>query len=440
MSRHLTQWLCTVAGVRKDAQAQVPKALGLASTTGGLLVLISAAAAGAFGFAVWKALAGHAHALVVALITGPAWGTLIFCVDRALVLGIDKLAPFWRQLSMTLARAPFAVVIGFVISKPVVLAVSGSLLDYETRKTQRAVLRAEVEQNAQLEGLPSKQRLAASAASARDSVEVRLQGVPDSYDYHEAKAAADAATATAQRVERVNNPRIAGVQAEINRLAAEADSAQNRAALEAAQRQRSTLRSEIARARTAADLAQRKADSVAGRWYRAGQQKLSVLDSVATVAAHRADSAGARVNAQNSKSDEALDALFRPNLINEYTTLKRIQRDPKHAHSATMRAVEMGLDGLFVMLELSVLILKLLARIGPLDHTVRALELEDQERVTNAVNAATAKLQAESQAKEQLYQKLWVALTHHYDSRLKHTALTRTEIIDMLKEVDQLGA
>jgi hypothetical protein len=73
--------------------------------------------------------------------------------------------------------------------------------------------------------------------------------------------------------------------------------------------------------------------------------------------------------------------------------LRRITADPKHPDSAAIRIFEFGLDMLFLILELTPILLKSLAKTEPLDHATAALEFIDKERINLTANAEAARLQ-----------------------------------------------
>ena len=107
--------------------------------------------------------------------------------------------------------------------------------------------------------------------------------------------------------------------------------------------------------------------------------------------------AASSVGARNTEAEQAVARMMVPNLVNQYRTLRRITADPKHPDSAAIRVFELGLDVLFLILELTPVLLKALAKKGALDHATAAVEFVDQERINLSANAEVARLQKVSE-------------------------------------------
>jgi hypothetical protein len=69
--------------------------------------------------------------IFAALIFGSIWGAMIFNLDRYIVSSMKKGGGFWRELKIATPRILLAAVIAFVISKPLELQIFHTSIEYE---------------------------------------------------------------------------------------------------------------------------------------------------------------------------------------------------------------------------------------------------------------------------------------------------------------------
>src|SRR5437879_5272272 len=110
----VVQALCRVGGLRPDALSRVSHAAGLPATLGVLLIVTALVAFVNASYAIYRVFLGEAWAPVVGLMGGASWAVIVFCIDRLMVMSIDKSAPPPRLALQVLPRIALAAVIAAV--------------------------------------------------------------------------------------------------------------------------------------------------------------------------------------------------------------------------------------------------------------------------------------------------------------------------------------
>src|ERR1041385_6464688 len=430
--------LCRIAGVRKDAIARAPHTRHQAATMGIIMLITAVIASITMGYAIARAFVGDRFAIPAAILGGCLWGTFVLVVDRLILISIDKVSPkrMWLQ---AIPRLTFAVAIGLAISKPVVLRVAQTVLDRELHTEKRSAVEREAAENAKLERLDEKSAAEARLQSSYEPQQARLQQAPDSYDYITAVDTLHAAETHARNISDVNSRRIARAQYELTRLAG---SDRSDAAVRAS-RLRSAIgqwQQEISSARAAVGAAQAGVTAARQAWLRDEQQRLTDLGDELKTAKDTAATSATRVAKANAESESILEKLHRTNLANEYTTLKRIQANPAHPDSKTLRTFEFALDILFILIEITPILSKLLARSTPLDDATAAVEDEDRERINVAANAKIARMQKEAEVSVAVYERALEAWRDTQIAKLKQARISSKMLQQIRDDIAQMAA
>lgn len=124
-------WWC--AGVHKETLNKFPEEHNKYISIGATIFFTGLFAALAGGYALYFVFSGSDFAVFYALIFGAIWGLAIFNLDRYIVLSIDKSKGTFKQILQALPRILLAVLIGFVISRPLEL----KIFDKEIREHLR---------------------------------------------------------------------------------------------------------------------------------------------------------------------------------------------------------------------------------------------------------------------------------------------------------------
>jgi hypothetical protein len=112
--------LARLAGARTDLLKQAPGDLAKQSAVGGVLLSTAGVAAVSAFFAMSSAL--HVP-WPVSLLVGICWGTIILNLDRMLIISMSGLRTTGLKIGAALPRLALALVIGTVISTPLVLRI-----------------------------------------------------------------------------------------------------------------------------------------------------------------------------------------------------------------------------------------------------------------------------------------------------------------------------
>lgn len=120
--------LARLGGAQPDTLREAPGDAARYTTMGAVLIGTAAVAAVSAAFALDTAVKLPA---VPALLIGALWGVLILNLDRMLVVSMARRAGFWRNLAAAIPRLALALLIGAVISVPLVLRIFEPEIDNE---------------------------------------------------------------------------------------------------------------------------------------------------------------------------------------------------------------------------------------------------------------------------------------------------------------------
>jgi len=388
----MTRAVSALAGVRRDAMDRAPQALNQSATTGFLMVLTSIIASCTMGYALHRAFEGDRFQMWVTFIGGPLWGFFVLALDRLLILGLDKNAPWYQSLLQLGLRLPIAIVLGVAISKPLILRLSQNVLDLNLFQKELQTVASVRDAKATEVNLAGKETDVKTLEGAVGDQERRLLMTPDSFEYETAKSELAASARQLRDTENRNSPRIANALHQIAILERSREERDH----DRARMHRDNIgrwRGEINRAAQEKKAAERNVDEVGRQWLDTEKEKLAEFKKRYAAAKIAANDAGRIVVDHANTSGEKISLFMRPNLVNEYTTLKRIEDTPNHPDAKTLRRFELSLDLLFILFELTPLLSKLLTKANALDAAIFAVEFEDENQINQESNARVARLE-----------------------------------------------
>src|SRR5436309_5964456 len=216
--KRVVDLLCGISGTRRDALLRAPSGRSQAATLGLLFVLTAIISAFTGGYALHRAFLGASYAVPLAVAGGAAWGAVVFCIERLMVMGVDRFNQPWLQIVL---RFPLALIIGLVMSKPFILRVSETVLDREIRNQRLQTIQNETGANSA--ALNEQQKTLRELAERKQAFERRLDQEPDTFRYRSAVAALQSAEERFQRVQSANLRRIALTRREIAQIQATAE-------------------------------------------------------------------------------------------------------------------------------------------------------------------------------------------------------------------------
>jgi hypothetical protein len=165
---NLRKWLASLAGGRYDVLEQTPTDRLRYTATGGVLLTTSAVAAVSAAFALQMAVRLPWQAAVIA---GVLWGVVILNLDRLLIVGMTRRAGWWRNIAGALPRVALAVLLGTVISTPLVLRIFQPEIDTELKALQNernSRYATELEANPRYQAIPALEKQLADTQAIAD--------------------------------------------------------------------------------------------------------------------------------------------------------------------------------------------------------------------------------------------------------------------------------
>jgi hypothetical protein len=441
MTEPLIVFLCICSGVRRDALQRAPQGRAQAATLGALMLLTSFVSLLTSGYALHEAFVGSEYAGIIAVGGGLVWATVVFCIDRLLILGVDKFASPGRIALQLLVRVPLAVAIALVMSKPLVLRLCETVIGRELRQEAHNSITSESEFNDRLEGLSDRRKGAEEIQAAVYKQRDRLKSEPDSFRYQNAKRVAGEAEARYKRTVATNGPRIARANQEIVRFdRADAQDDSSAARISALLREVATLRGEIARDESAFKAAASEKQAAAQDWLEKETAQLDALTAQLNPALAAHSEAENKVASRNGESETEINRLTAPNLINKYTGLRRVTSNPKNPDAAAARDFELAMDGFFLVLELLVITSKTLMKKCALDYATAAVELMDREQINLNANTELTHRQALAEAVITVKEEAVKAWRDGQVAKLRSKPPTTADLEQLWQELEKLAA
>ncbi|MGZ4547607.1 MAG: DUF4407 domain-containing protein [Blastococcus sp.] len=156
--RTIRNQLLTIAGANRSVLRDAPKERTKQVAMGAVLVSTAAIAAVSASYALYVAL----HLWVpFAVLGGLAWGLVILNLDRWLVVSTPRLRTKLGTLAMALPRVLLAILIGAVISTPLMLAVFSSEINAEVKvmaAEKEAAFTTQLQNDSRYKQLPAMQQ------------------------------------------------------------------------------------------------------------------------------------------------------------------------------------------------------------------------------------------------------------------------------------------
>ena len=142
----ISTWLARVGGARQDVLVNLPGAVGRQASMGAVILTTAAFAGVSAGFALSMTKLVTGYGTVAA---GILWAIAILNLDRLMVLGLSKERGLKRNLALAAPRIVLALIIGFVISTPLVLKIFEPEINAQIAETNVSTI---IENNSTLSG------------------------------------------------------------------------------------------------------------------------------------------------------------------------------------------------------------------------------------------------------------------------------------------------
>lgn len=443
--RKIVDALCICAGARRDVLKRVTDGRGQTATLGLVMILVAIISALTSGYALSRVFLGDRYVTVISVGGGLVWATLVFCIDRLMILGFDKRGSTQKVITQVLVRLPLALIIAAVMSTPFILRLSESVTDAELMKERRRTVEQEFSANSKEAGLAERHANVNDLRTSRDKHEEKLRAEPSSFEYTEAKKTAQRAHANYQSVQSVNTQRIARASTEIGQITRRTTGGNLERPVDisrvaALQKSIQSWQADTAAAKRAVEGAEAKQAEAIHAWQSAEAESLEQTTKELSAAVAVATDTDAEVAARNQESEKSTGPLFRSTLINQYRTYRRVTSNPAHPDYAAMKAFEFGMHLLFFILELTPIIMKAMSQKGPMDDATAAVEQLDSDRINGDANNDMARRQAIVAAKRAIED---AAIESWKDSQIAKIRLRKLQTTDLRKlseELDTIAA
>ena len=397
--RRIGNALAVLAGARSDILDSAPGARARFVALGGVLLSTGGLAVLSAAFAVHMAV-GVVWPLAIAI--GLFWGVVIVNLDRMLLVGMAHDASLKRNLLMAVPRVGLALVLGVVISTPLVLQIFHKEIDTEVvavQAEQSDAYKKSLDSDARFAGLDE---LRAKVASEQAIVAAGGEGDPTlgglTADLAAAQAAYDQALATQQDLS-------AKAQCELNGTCGTGDAGTGEAYVQA----------RAAADAQAAVVASAKSDLDAATSALSSGQSRSASQAAADLATDQAELD--RLTADQTRLQQAYDAT---NSDNDGILIRLQALGQLSDKNSTLGFAHFMLSLLFICIELLPVFMKTLLNFSPATTYDKLAELRDEG------DLSVEELQQEARREvEQAQQELLVMAEKERVDRQKQAVLER---------------
>lgn len=304
----ISRWLSWVGGADEEVLRHASGDRIKYSTLGGVILGTGFLAGASATFALQSTLG---RPIVEAVLVGLVWGLLIVTLDRQLLATMTRQSGFWRNVGLAVPRLLLAVLLGFVISTPLVL----QIFDPEIQEQLDANRNARVEQIVGAEGRPGEDGQPPAAEVDRiDELQAEMARLADPVQDPEVRRLTEAVALEQAETDRLSLQ----VGCEVGVAAVECSSdvvpgegprfRENRRLLGESQGRLADLQDQLTTATTAARDAVATAQADATSPLNSAETELAAL-----VAAREGELASTEANNGLSARIEALDQLGRAN-------------------------------------------------------------------------------------------------------------------------------
>lgn len=387
--------LCS--GANKQIIYQCPTEWNKYSGIGATIFFTGILASISGGYALYTIFRDTEHALIYAILFGILWGFVILNLDRFIVSSIKKEGNFRRELLFSLPRFILAIIISVVIAKPLEVRLFDSRIQQQILEDKRSKLEEEKLAIDKLNDLTALKNTLYEENSALQKLDSIKLGDPTSEGFRNLIGERDAELIEAGKVAERNNPRIADYNAKINQVRnntenyiERVDSATSkliRRLTQQAIREINDLAStrneliremKIARQRVLdldAEIQKQRDDHKAAITKQIDDKRVEIQQTVQKK--YKADSTASD---QFQESVEVKRKSYTNNFITQLEALSNLT-----SSQSTMRWTSWLIMLLFIVIEISPVLVKLISAKGPYDDTVSFAEqtkvLEEEKKL-----------------------------------------------------------
>ncbi|SHN45826.1 DUF4407 domain-containing protein [Cryptosporangium aurantiacum] len=157
------RFLIWLSGANREVLAKTPGEVGKYEGLGGVVLTTASMAALSAGLAINLALQAS---IVVCVLVGLFWGLAILNLDRWLISAFPRRDALWKNFLQALPRFLMALLIGVVVSTPLVLRVFNNEINDQLRDTQNRKLTAAAQRIVAAHDIPKWEQKVADDTAA----------------------------------------------------------------------------------------------------------------------------------------------------------------------------------------------------------------------------------------------------------------------------------
>lgn len=170
------------------------------------------------GYALYTIFHGEANAMTYALIFGITWGFVILNLDRFIVSSIRKEGNIQKEILQAAPRFILAIIISIVIAKPLEVRIFESRIEQQILENKLSKLQEEKEKIDTLNNLTKHENELTNLNTQLITLQNLLQGDPTDVYYKKLLQDRDLAFQDLNNVSKSNNPKISDYNFKISQI------------------------------------------------------------------------------------------------------------------------------------------------------------------------------------------------------------------------------
>ncbi len=383
----ITRFLCFCAGaslkVLKECPIEVNKYIGIGATV--LFTGVLAAISGSY--ALYSVFYGTTGAIFLAVFFGIFWGLLIFNLDRYIVSSLKKNGNKWKEFATAFPRLLVAVVISMVIAKPLEVRI---FKDRVERQIHENKLRKLVDDKKKINEIYEQDKLNDALITKNSElarIEKEMNSLPEGAAFQKLYTAMQEAERDFEETSTAGNSRIKQLQRRISqiyetqpnrlfdakgRLIAESITPGAYRKIQACNREAYLLRKKIDEKEEKFLQLQKQVDRLLAQHRTQVQDRLAQAKKELTAINREKAVADSLAYSQFARGNQVNQKTYQATLITQLEAMGTLTEE----RFTTMWWASFFISLLFILVETSPIIVKLIAQKGPYEMIMERHEYE----------------------------------------------------------------
>ena len=383
----ITRFLCFCAGaslkVLKECPIEINKYIGIGATV--LFTGVLAALSGSY--ALYSVFYGTTGAPFLAVFFGIFWGLLIFNLDRYIVSSLKKNGSKWKEFATAFPRLLVAVVISMVIAKPLEVRI---FKDRVERQIHENKLKKLVDDKKKINEIYEQDKLNEALITKNSElarIEKEMNALPEGAAFKDLFAELQAAENDFNKTSQAGNSRITQLQKRVaqiyetqpnrlfdakGRLIAESIAPEAYRKIQACNREAYLLRKKIDEKEEHYQNLQRQVDTILAEHRTQVQDRLTQAKKELTAINREKAVADSLAYSQFARGNQVNQKTYQATFITQLEAMGTLTEE----RFTTMWWASLFISLLFILVETSPIIVKLIAQKGPYEMIMERHEYE----------------------------------------------------------------